>query len=244
MKQVRATHRGFTLIELLVVIAIIAILASLLLPSLSEAKEKARRIKCISNLKQVALAFKLFAMDGEDRYPWHTLPALGGTFGPAAGEGWRNYLAVSNELGTPKILLCPSDREAKKKVVYEWLEFTALGYRDNCLSYFTGLDAYEKVPASLLAGDRNIGGGKPDDCESVSLAGVKATELKAGNTAITWTNGAHRVAGDVALGDCSVQASKGKKLYELVYVASKAVSGGTVKTAKGATPDNHVLLPK
>src|SRR5205823_13546500 len=106
-----------------------------------------------------------------DRYPWHTLPVLGGTFGPAAGEGWRNYLAASNELNTPKIVLCPSER-TQKKIVTEWSEFTAVGNRDNCLSYFTGLDAYEKVSASLLAGDRNIGGGKPDTCESVSLLGV------------------------------------------------------------------------
>src|SRR3954447_5858107 len=139
MKGLRKTHHGFTLIELLVVIAIIAILASLLLPSLSEAKEKARRAKCISNLKQVTLAFKLFATDGEERYPWHTLPILGGTFGPLAAEGWRNYLAVSNELVTPKIVVCPSEG-SRKKLVTEWWEFTAVGNQDNCLSYFTGFD--------------------------------------------------------------------------------------------------------
>ncbi|MBR91073.1 MAG: hypothetical protein CMO66_07410 [Verrucomicrobiales bacterium] len=63
-------HSGFTLIELLVVIAIIGILASLLLPALAKAKVRANRMKCVSNLKQVASALNGFAGDNKQRYPW------------------------------------------------------------------------------------------------------------------------------------------------------------------------------
>lgn len=216
--------QSFTLIELLVVIAIIVILCVFLLPAISSAKERAKRVVCVNNLKQIGSALMLFAND-YGKYPWRISVNEGGS--RSQTNVYATFRVLEKELSTPKILKCPSD---ETRIVAE--NFKTL-YNSN-ISYFIGVDTREQKIKMLLAGDRNLEGGKPNtDCPVADVKKCAFEFTKSRAKTAYWTNTIHKRLGIVLIGDSSVHIVNTKKIREILIASDDEANAF----------NNHILKP-
>ncbi len=210
MTSERRRTRAFSFTELLVIVAVILLLCAAFLSGLANSTQRSRRIRCTSNLKQIGLAEKTWALANSDQYPSVVSVSLGGAKeSVAAGEVFRYFQVMSNEMATPRVLICPADTRTYST------NFSNLSRRN--ISYFVGLDANDTTPQMFLIGDHNL---------TNSTLGPSRILLISSNTPARWDHRLHRFQGNVGLADGSVQQFTSSRLNE-----AAAGSGGTNRLA-------------
>jgi len=200
---------GLTLLELIAIITILVVLIGLLLPALSTGKGS-KRSPCVNHLKCLGLAARIFATDNEGKFPWQVSTNANGSreYVKVPDTAFRHFLAMSNELSTPRFLHCPEDMERTE--ADNWF------ISNQSISYFLGLDAKESVPQVLLAGDRNL---MTNGVPVGSCLHVLTTNRKVG-----WTAQMHNNAGNVLFGDGHVDALSNGRLQELSRSSGEATN--------------------
>lgn len=140
---------GFTKTDALVLIAVCVVAAMILPAYLRPARRVGSRLTCSINLKEVACAANIFAMD-HNGYPWRVSTNHGGTleFSHVGEQTFRHFQVLSNEVYTTRGLVCPQDT---RKAAARWEELA-----NTNISYFVALNSDPSLSTSILAGDRNI----------------------------------------------------------------------------------------
>jgi competence protein ComGC len=207
--------RAFSVTELVIIVACVGLLVAIFLPALAKSKARSSRLGCANCLKQIGLALKTWSIDNGDRLPMQVSVTNGGTMElVASGLVYPHFQVLSNELSTPKVLVCPNDEKRSYATNF------AIDFTDRNLSYFVNTDAINDAGSSLLCGDRNITNRRPTGSRLVSLTTADT---------IAWTKEIHFQKGYLGFGDGRVDSF------------DNGTVGAAVKIPTGTT--NWLALP-
>jgi len=238
------TEAAFTRRELVVGIAVLFVLVLFIVPALQRAKQKSDRISCISNFKEIGLAYRIWANDNGDRFPAFAPLTNGGwsnllSSSNAGTYVWTNYATMANEMGqSPIIVVCPADVRQPAQ------SFSNLANTN--ISYFVGVGANDTYPQSILGGDRNLGlGTTPDPEYGYSPSNGRGNDVII-NGPVCWSRKMHSRgipagAGNILLGDGSSQQVSSMNLSQN-WLKNAAAEKATLDNATNS-PGLRLIFP-
>lgn len=219
----RNEERGFTRVELVVVLGALGLLAALSLPLLANNRAQSDRVVCQSNLRQIGHAYAMWSDDHGGKYPQLVGTSEGGNNDSSlCNNVWFQFIFLRAELGTPRILICPSDSE--KHPAFDWSNSPATGFnspfqRNKSCSYVLSLGVLQS-PHGLLSGDRNMipTTANAGACPAGPLyGGTPALDYQ--SPTLDWTEKLHNKSGNIVLNDGSVIAAGQSELRTAVQRA-------------------------
>jgi competence protein ComGC len=212
---------AFTRAELLVILTVLTLLAFVVLPALASTRPRSHRVICANNLRQIGVGFQLWGQDHDDTLPQETAMLQGGTrTHPLAANVWLHFAWISNELTSPKSLLCPSDsgRPAGNFSGDPTNGYVHPNFANRATTYFLGYRAaaFYHHPDAPIAGDRNVSNTGISGCPQFNLGLIIPLFALPGTT--RWTEGLHEPNGNVLIWDGRVTQATSENLQKLFTV--------------------------
>jgi prepilin-type processing-associated H-X9-DG protein len=198
-----------TRLEVLCVVAVVLIVVAMIIPPRHGSREKARAIKCVNNLKNVGIAYRIWAEDNKGLFPFHVSTNQSGSM-ELREDIAAQFRVLSNELSTPKIIFCP----ALDLKVAEATNWTSLN-RTN-ITYYIGVSALETNGASILSGDSGF---------TINNAGVKPAlnEIRS-STQLLYPKDIHDGRANIVLADGSAHRFINKEWPQYLQAAGTATN--------------------
>lgn len=187
LRASKQRKRAFTFYEVLLVIVALLLLAMVLLPRLVKLTHHNGEVYCLMNVRDINVAFAMWSSDHDGKFPMELSVTNGGAMEAAAtGNAAGCFLAMSNALGSPRILICPVDKTHVAVTNFNELN-------NSHVSYFIGVDASRGNAEGILTGDANLAiGGVP------VRSGLLALST---NTPVAWTTARHPYGGTLGYTD-------------------------------------------
>jgi prepilin-type processing-associated H-X9-DG protein len=205
LKLSKLGTRAFTRRDLVVIIAMLALLAFVSMPIMAAAKRCAHNIDCVNNLKQANLSLRIWEGDHGNQYPM-SYTTNGALEWPVTTNIAVYFQAMSNQLVSPKFLICPADR--KHFPATNW----TTDFNNSHISYFLNLDASEAYPQMIMSGDDNL---------AIDGVPVKSgLQMLSPIASVSWTSDRHGHLGNLGFADGSVAEESSSGLQNALILAT------------------------